>query len=561
LEIDHREAASAGEAWVSQHLPDQRMVLIPLIEKHMHPKVGDSGILPLAVFCTLAALVLLVACFNFASLAAGMSLARAREIGVRKVIGAARGQVAGQVLVETLLLSYAAVALAVALTEQVLPGLNRLLTFPGDFVLRLDVDCTPGTVLALLGIGTLAGLAAGAYPALVQSRLEPAAILRQRLRLGPRSPGRRLVVVQFVVAVTFLTTALLVTRQQSHWRKVDLGYDPSPILCLPVEWMRRMSESPRQVQRFVERLREAALSCPGVLAVTTADDYPIGHPPMRFRQGERVIEAVQVAADPGFLQTMGIRLLEGEDLPRDAQAGSGVALISRQLAQALDGPALGAVLESEAAEPLRVVGVVEDFQTEIVTEIRRPVVIVLRQEDRLETMLVRLHPADVPAVLAALRQTWNRLAPEVPFTGEFLQDQLAQNLTRYTFYVPIMQWLAGFLLFISGLGIFGLASFAVVRRTREVGVRKVFGASTGGIAWLLSAQFSRLILVALVFAWPLARLLSELLLHQCPGSRLGLDPLSYLAGAAIALLLTWLVSGYHTLRAARANPLDSLRQE
>ena len=186
----------------------------------------------LYTFGFVAGLVLLLACINYANLAAGMSLTRAHEVGVRKVVGAGRGQLMRQYFAESLLLSFVALALAVPLTEILLPGLNRLLTVPGEFELGLDLQYTPWTVMALAGFGVVMGLVAGAYPALVQSRMQPVEIMQDRLQVRGRA-GRILVVVQFVASTVFLTTALVVDRQVDHWESLDQGYDPQLVVCIP----------------------------------------------------------------------------------------------------------------------------------------------------------------------------------------------------------------------------------------------------------------------------------------------------------------------------------------
>ena len=207
---------------------DSKLVIVPLFDKRLHPQLsGGRGMKrSLYRYGFVAGLVLLLACINYANLAAGMSLTRAHEVGVRKVVGAGRGQLMRQYFAESLLLSFAALALAVPLTEILLPGLNRLMTVPGSFELRLDLQYTPWTVMALAGFGVVMGLVAGAYPALVQSRMQPVEIMQDRLQVRDRA-GRILVVVQFVASTVFLTTALVVDRQVDHWESLDQGLRPA----------------------------------------------------------------------------------------------------------------------------------------------------------------------------------------------------------------------------------------------------------------------------------------------------------------------------------------------
>ncbi|MYA22050.1 MAG: FtsX-like permease family protein [Gemmatimonadetes bacterium] len=210
----------------------------------------------------------------------------------------------------------------------------------------------------------------------------------------------------------------------------------------------------------------------------------------------------------------------------------------------------------------RIIGVVSDFQHDhpssrgFVPEL----VLSVRPEYRIATVLVRVRPEEVPETLAELREAWERLAPGVPFSYRFLEDHIAERFLYEAVTISLLRWVTGFLVLIACLGVFGMASLAVSRRTKEVAVRKVLGASTTNVAVLLSSQSTRLVLIAVIVAIPLTYQLSEFLLRS-EVDRIELDLLSYSAGGLIALGLTWLVSGYHAIRAALANPVDSLRSE
>ena len=514
----------------------------------------------LYTFGFVACLVLLLACINYANLAAGMSLTRAHEVGVRKVVGAGRGQLMRQYFAESLLLSFVALALAVPLTETLLPGLNRLLTVPGEFELRLDLQYTPWTVVALAGFGVVMGLVAGAYPALVQSRMQPVEIMQDRLEVRGRA-GRILVVVQFVASTVFLTTALVVTRQVDHWEALDQGYDPQLVVCIPTFAGSSKGDDVdvHESQRFLDIFRREVLPLSGVLAVSGSSEFPDRVSDFRFDDHERP-EVSLIEVDPYFLRTLGLELVEGEDFPPDLLASGRVALVNQQLAATLEGPVVGSYLEG-GYRP-RIIGVVSDFQHDdpsargFVPEL----VLSVLPDRPIETVLVRVRPEGVPETLAELREAWERLSPRVPFSYRFLDDHIAERFFVHAITISLLRWVTGFLVLIACLGVFGMASLAISRRTKEVAVRKVLGASTASVAVLLSSQSTRLVLIAVVIAMPLTYRLSEMILRS-EVDRIELDLLSYSAGGLIALGLTWLVSGYHSIRAALANPVDSLRSE
>lgn len=539
---------------------DASLVLVPLFDKRLHPQLsgGKAMMMGLYIFGSVAGLVLLLACINYANLAVGMSLTRAYEVGVRKVMGAGRGQLVRQYFAESLLLSFAALALAVLLAETLLPGLNRLLTVPGEFELGLDLQYTPWTVVALAGFGVVMGLVAGAYPALVQSRMQPVEIMQDRLAVRNRA-SRILVVVQFVASIVFLTTAFVVDRQVDHWKSLDQGYDPRLVVCIPTFAGSSRGDDVHESQRFLEIFRREVLLLSGVLAVSGSSEFPDGVSDFRFDDHERP-EVSLIEVDPYFLRTLGLELVEGEDFPPDLLASGRVALVNQRLAATLEGPVVGSYLEG-GYRP-RIIGVVSDFQHDdpssrgFVPEL----VLSVLPDRRIEMVLVRVRPERVSETLAELREAWERLSPGVPFSYRFLDNHIAERFFSHAIRISLLRWVTGFLVLIACLGVFGMASLAVSRRTKEVAVRKVLGASTASMAVLLSAQSTRLVLIAVVIAIPLTYQLSEFLLRN-EVERIELDLLSYSAGGLIALGLTWLVSGYHAVRAALANPVDSLRSE
>ena len=545
---------------------DRSLLIVPLFDKRLHPQLGSGRRMMSALytFGFVAGLVLLLACINYANLAAGMSLTRAHEVGVRKVVGAGRGQLMRQYFAESLLLSFVALVLAVPLTEILLPGLNRLLEVPGEFELGLDLQYTPWTVVALAGFGVVMGLVAGAYPALVQSRMQPVEIMQDRLQVRGRA-GRILVVVQFVASTVFLTTALVVDRQVDHWESLDQGYDPRLVVCIPTFTGSLEGDDVHESQRFLDIFRREVLPLAGVLAVSGSSEFPDGVDDFRFADPERP-EVSLIEVDPYFLRTLGLELVEGEDFPPDLLASGRVALVNQQLAATLEGPVVGSYLEGwyrlkDEYRP-RIIGVVSDFQHDDPSygDFMPELVISVRPSHPIETVLVRVRPEGVPETLAELREAWERLSPRVPFSYRFLDDHIAERFIGHAITISLLRWVTGFLVLIACLGVFGMASLAVSRRTKEVAVRKVLGASTSSVAVLLSSQSTRLVLIAVVVAIPLTYQLSEMLLRS-EANRIELDLLSYSAGGLIALGLTWLVSGYHAVRAALANPVDSLRSE
>ena len=544
---------------------DRSLVIVPLFDKRLHPQLsgGRRMMSALYTFGFVAGLVLLLACINYANLAAGMSLTRAHEVGVRKVVGAGRGQLMRQYFAESLLLSFVALALAVPLTEILLPGLNRLLTVPGEFELGLDLQYTPWTVVALAGFGVVMGLVAGAYPG--AGAVADAAgrdYAGQTPSARPRRPHPSSRAVRGLYGFPDHGP-----RRGSAGR--SLGVPRSGLRPAGSWSASRRSPAPQEggddvheSQRFLDVFRREVLPLAGVLAVSGSRSFPDRVSDFYFADPERP-EASLIEVDPYFLRTLGLELVEGEDFPPDLLASGRVVLVNQQLAATLEGPVVGSYLEGgyPPRRP-RIIGVVSDFQHDDPSSSRLvpELVLSVRPEHRIGTVLVRMRSEGVSETLAELREAWERLSPGVPFSYRFLDDHIAERFIGHAILISLLRWVTGFLVLIACLGVFGMASLAVSRRTKEVAVRKVLGASTASVAVLLSAQSTRLVLIAVVIAIPLTYRLSEFLL-QSETSRIELDLLSYSAGGLIALGLTWLVSGYHAVRAAMANPVDSLRSE
>ena len=400
------------------------------------------------------------------------------------------------------------------------------------------------------------GLVAGAYPALVQSRMQPVEILQDKLRVRNRA-ARILVGVQFVASTVFLTTALAVGRQVEDWKSSDQGYDPRHVVCIPTLAVPSSADGVDETRRFLEIFRREVLHHPGVLAVSGSKNFVGGYAPFHFYDHKR-LRASEIVVAPHFLRTLGLKLIEGEDFPSDVLAGSHSVLVNQGLAAKLEGPVVGTYLDGEHRP--RIIGVVSDFQHESPIAAVPPVVLSVRPERPIETVLVRVRPEGVPETLTDLRDAWDRRAPGVPFSYRFLDDRISERFLGHAMLTSLLRWLAGFLVLISCLGVFGMTSLAVSQRTREVGIRKVLGASAASVAVLLASQSTRLVLLSVVIAMPLAYQLSELSLGY-EVNRMEMDLLSYLAGGMIALGLTWLVLGYHAVRAALVNPVDSLRYE
>ncbi|KAA5542838.1 ABC transporter permease [Adhaeribacter rhizoryzae] len=519
------------------------------------------------ILATIALFILVIACINFMTLAIGRSAGRAREVGVRKVMGAIRQQLVYQFWGEALLMTLAAVVVGVLLTVLLLPAFNEL----ADRQLIFKLDST--TLLSLFVLVAVVGLVAGSYPALVLSRFQPVEVLKGKLTLkGDQNWFRRtLVVVQFGLSVFLMVGTLVMNRQLNYLQAMPLGFKTDRTVVIPV------NKGGEEGLAIVERYRNA-LSSHKEIANITASAFAFGTgawADVGFNDKNKVFRSFQMnMIDPEFIPVYNIKLVAGRNFDQNNTADKYTAFIINEAfvkAFGLPDP-LNQKLPGDFPAH-QIIGVVEDFHYASLHSKVEPLLLVQRPDSLFAgindlmfqsspdpDISVRLQPGAVAEQVALLEQTWKKVLPDEPFSYTFLDENIASQYQQEKRLGTIVTIASGLSIFISCLGLFGLATLAVARRTKEIGVRKVLGASVGDIISLLSKDFIALVVVANILAWPLA----WYGLHQW------LQDFAYrvdvgwwlfgLAGAA-TLLIALLTVSFHSVRAALVNPVKSLRTE
>lgn len=555
--------------------------LQPVADIHLHSQrthelrpPGDVG--TVALFAALALLILAVAGINFVNLTTARTARRRREVGMRKVLGASRRQLVMQFLGETVLMAAVALVSAVPLLYLTLPAFNaamgQTLTVPAG-----DLPLLAGALLLLLGV---IALGAGLYPALVLSRLAPTASRRgtipsQRTRFSLR---HGLVVAQFALGIALIASTLVIRAQWQFLQTYSPGFAATQTLVIPA---RQYGHATTPLP--YEALREAFAAIPGVEAVAVTGDVP-GRTP---QQQPFLLEGMASTADLpqttwnlfsvdyDLVETLGLTVTAGRSFSRDAPAdlddGYLINEAAWRAAQALLGPAwdnpvgkrIDRYLRVEdtwlPAKPGRVLGVVRDFNYTSLHHRVAPLVFQLSRPARDHFVLRFAGTATRPVHIAA-EQIWQQFVPERPYEGYSLNAVLAHQYRTEQRLGRLFSFFAGLCLCIAGLGLFGLAAFMAQRRTREVGIRKVLGASLGSLLLLLAGDFARLVGVAAVVGVPVA----YLGLHQWLSGfayRTALPGSAFLIAVGAALLLMLATTGYQTLRAATADPVQSLRRD
>ena len=500
--------------------------------------------------------VLAIAVVNFVNLATARSAERAREIGVRKAVGADRAGLVVQFLAEAVLIAVLSGIVALGLVALALPGYDAL-TDAGLTLVDLLAPVPLG-VGALLVVGV--GLLAGAYPALALSGFRPAETLRGQVLSGPRAARLRsgLVVFQFAVSSVLLVATLVVGAQLRHLRAADPGFDREGVLLVPV----------RDVDSDVATgLKDAFAAVPGVRAASLTWAPPTEAGWESQQVSARGASATQnmetVIADPDYARALGLHVIAGRDLSAEiaSDTDTGV-LLNASAARALGWTpeeAVGKIIETSGRNAGEVVGVVADYAHHGLASAPGPQ-IYFDQTGSAKWMAVRVAPGAEGSLTEALRRVWASRVDGVPFEAEALGDAVAAQYRSEERLARAFGLFAGLAIVVAALGLFGLAAYAVQRRRKEVGVRKVLGATVGQIVTRLTADFARPVLVGFalavpVAAWALSRWLDGF------ASRVALTPIPFLVAGAIAVVIAVATVSLHTLRAAAADPVRSLRSE
>ncbi len=559
------DAYNQGENYKLSEMMELR--LQPLSEVHLHSAAITLDTINfkkfdqqyLYIFLGLAALVLILAVINFINLSTARSVIRAKEIGIRKSIGARRNQLVFQLGGEAILYSLLAMFLAVLLINLCLPYLSQLTQRNLEF----NPIQHPAQLVALLSMGVGVGALAGLYPALYISSYQPVKVLKGRFyRKKSKLPIRNVLVVsQFTIAVSLIILTLLVVEQLHYLRNKDLGFTTEQVVLLPFE-----SLDTDTYFTFKESLKRN----PEILQVTAANQR-LGQEVSRLSFAFKVDSVLQghasyvINVDADYLDFYGVELVRGEGLPVSQVEGAPLKyLINEAMAKnlspdvsALPGRGFGfSWLDSLG----QISGVIQDFHHNSLHVAVEPLVLVADQNWGYSEISVRLAPSQLSKGLARLEEEWNTFFPGVPFRYSFLDqhfDQVYQSEQRLSKVVGIFTFLS---ILVACLGLFGLAAFSTEQRSKEIGIRKVLGASIFGILSLMLKDFLRLVLLSFVLACPIAYLLARNWLQDY-AFRINIGPEVFLGAGFGALAIASLTVIYHALLSARSNPVNVLRSE
>jgi putative ABC transport system permease protein len=542
--------------------------LQPLRRIHLHSDFpGDIGaqgdIMDVYLFSGIALFVLIIACINFVNLSTARSATRAKEVGMRKALGAIRQRLVGQFLGESVVYSLLSLLLAVVILLVAIPWFNAIV----GRNLRLNILQVPWLIPGFIGLALLVGVTAGSYPAFFLSSFHPVRVLRGRLKTGTKNIlfRRILVVSQFAISIALIIGTMVIYKQLTYMKSTELGFDKEHVVVLP-----GLSDV---IPASYQTLRDEFKNISGVINVGASSMVPgRGITKSLFRPEGFSQDQSQPMdyrnIDPGYLPTLGIKIAAGRNFSEDLSTDRTESVLINEAAAEKFGwrDPIGKQFilspdqtSQEEEARLHVIGVVKDYHSTSLREKIEPMIL-FDDPTQYTTLAVRVAPSNIQKTLDLIRNKWKELLPQKPFDYFFLDESFDSQYRAEERMGNLTLRFSVLAVFIGCLGLFGMASYTTEQRTKEIGIRKVLGASTGVIVRMLSKEYVLLVAIGNLIAWPAAFLLMKSWLDNF-AYRTPLSIWVFLAAAMLSLTVALLTVSYQSIKAALSNPASSLRYE
>ncbi|GAB3916436.1 FtsX-like permease family protein [Larkinella terrae] len=541
-----------------QYLKDVHLNSGEILFEHNTNKTDAAN---LYVLGTIALLVVLLAAVNFMNLVTAHATGRAKEVGLRKVAGAVRTQLIWQHLLESIVVTAISAVLAVGLAVVLLPVLNNIYQRNANLVKLL----TPEAILGITGFVLIIGLVAGSYPAFVLSKFRPVVVLKGAFKnTNSGIPLRQsLVVIQFTISIALMVGTGVVFRQMRYIQNKDLGFSREQIISVPFKGQLAI----QRARTFQAELKQN----PNVIGTGTTSNrmgqqlgrttfVPEGKP-----STTNYIASV-MAVDESFVPTMGMHILKGRNFSLDFPADSASSMvINEEMAKMLGWKEpIGKIVRLPSgpnptdATPYTVIGLVKDFHFATIRHKVEPLFMLYNKNNN--QLAVKINIANAPETLAFIEKTWKQINPETPYEYSFLDADFGKLYRSEQAFATMFSHFTVLALFIAVLGLFGLAAFTAEQRRKEIGIRRVLGAETGSLLYLLSREFIKLVVIAFVIASPLAWYLMNRWLDGF-AYRTDQSALLFAVAGVAAVLVTLITVNLQVFKAVNTNPVTSLRSE
>lgn len=538
-------------------------LLFPYKDKHLHSYGGygkpDTAAKYVYIFAAIAVFVLLIACINFMNLSTAKSANRAKEIGVRKAIGGLRSSLIKQFYGESIIMAFLSSFVSILIVMLLLPSFNDITNKTISFLELIK----PEFLLGFFAITLITGIISGSYPALYLSSFQPIKVLRGSLRSGAKSSifRKTLVILQFTVSIGLIVSTAIVFSQLNFMRNKDLGFNQDHLVYVNVSG--KLRETYKTVKNEFAKISS-------VLSITGSRDRPgiygsnSGGIDWQGKDPEAAMLVSFSGVDYNYTETMEIKMKDGRsfgtEFPADMAVDTvGNFLINESLEKIMgEGSAVGKSLDFLGITG-QIVGVMKDYHFSKVSSKIQPLALYLTDED-INNLILRIKPENLTNTINQLSEAWRNVYSDFPFEFKFLNDDLDKMYRSETRMFDLLKYFAGVAIIIACLGLYGLSSFAAEQRTKEIGIRKVLGASEINLALLVSKEFVVLVLFSNLIAWPLAFYFMKDWLDTF-AYRIELSYMFFIMSGIAALIITLITVSYQALKAAYANPVKALKYE
>lgn len=532
---------------------------LPITAIHLENTIGwqnTGSRMNIFILSGIALLILVMACLNYISLAVTSASGRMLEVGIRKVLGSSRSQLARLFWIEAQILVIVALVLALGLIVFFLPVFNEFV----ERQLELDVLNNWPILLGIVGVVLLTGFIAGGYPAVFISKFKPVQVLKgnQTYRFNPRFT-RAIVVTQFALSVFLIISAITMQQQMRFINEKDLGYNKEQVLVL-----RTGTGWDNEGERLLEKMKEELKDTDQIKSISGTDNsFNRGFNIYGYEMKNERHTAFIYRVDHDYIKTLGMELVDGRDFSKAIITDNTEAIIINE-ALAKD-----VQLENPVGENIpwrkdavnKVVGVVKDFHVLGLNQPIKPALLHLNKEEgKIMCILVKISPENIPQTIRNIESTWKKIASSQPFKYSFLDEDVADQYNTYVKWTKIVTTSTLFAILIACLGLFGLAGIMAMNKTKEIGVRKVLGAGVYHILTLLNKDLVKLAIIAVLLAAPVSWYIMNQWLDNFE-FKITMGWSAFFVGAILCLFIALLTVSYHTIKAAIANPIDSIRYE
>ncbi len=559
--VSTEEVSTKISGFVRQKVPRSLMVLelLPLTRVHLYSYSGyekNLAVQSVYLFSIIAIFVLIIGCINFMNLSTARSAHRAKEVGLRKVVGAFRSQLIRQFYGESLLYAFIALGLAVAAVSVILPAFGSI----AGKEMSWNAAGAGVLVLGLAGIALLTGLVSGSYPALFLASFQPVNTLKGKLKSGTGNAifRRTLVVVQFVLSAALIIGTGVVSKQMTFIKNRNLGWNKEQVVAIPVRSYSRPS---------LETLKAQLANTPGILNVAVATQKPsfTSWSSSGFdwegKDPSLKVDVTYMEADDGYVDTMGMNIVQGRNLSKEFPTDKSESfLINEEFARLMGHEDPIGKSFSYWDQKGKIVGVIENFHFQPLRRKIEPLVIRWSQLNWTNFLFLRIAPEGIAETIGTVQGTWGKIMSDIPFSYQFLDEDFARMYRSEERTGALLKIFTAMAILVACLGLFGLVSFAAEQRTKEIGIRKVLGASAPGIVALMCREFLILIGLANLIAWPLAYFAVKDWLNNF-AYRTQIPAVFFMGALVTSLIIGMMTVIYKAIRAASANPVDALKHE